>query len=66
MSELVTAFSLGFLTVSEVARFMRVSNMTVYRMIRSGELKAIKVGSRYRLRESDVLEYLDDHYVHAG
>lgn len=45
---------------------MRVSNMTVYRLIKAGSLKAVLVGSRYRLRESDVHKYLDEHYVRAG
>ncbi len=54
-----------FLTVSEVARLMRVSNMTVYRLIKSGALKAVQVGNRYRVKESDVHQYLDDHYVRA-
>lgn len=44
---------------------MRVSNMTVYRLIKSGELKAVRVGNRYRVRESDIHQYLDDHYVRA-
>ncbi|HVF12011.1 MAG TPA: helix-turn-helix domain-containing protein [Actinomycetota bacterium] len=55
-----------FLTVTEVARLMRVSNMTVYRLIRSGELRAVQLGNRYRVRETDVHQYLDDHYVSAG
>lgn len=55
-----------FLTVNEVARLMRVSNMTVYRLIRSGDLQAVRIGNRYRLRESEVNRYLDDHYVEAG
>lgn len=54
-----------FLTVSEVALLMRVSNMTVYRLIKSGNLKAVQVGNRYRVKESDVHQYLDDHYVRA-
>ena len=54
-----------FLTVSEVAQLMRVSNMTVYRLIKSGSLKAVQVGNRYRVKESDVHQYLDDHYVRA-
>ncbi|HEY8200377.1 MAG TPA: helix-turn-helix domain-containing protein [Actinomycetota bacterium] len=54
-----------FLTVSEVARLMRVSNMTVYRLIRSGALGAVRVGNRYRVRSSDVHKYLDDSYVRA-
>lgn len=44
---------------------MRVSNMTVYRLIRSGELSAVRVGNRYRVNESDVDKYLNDHYVRA-
>ena len=56
---------LDFLTVGEVARLMRVSNMTVYRLIRSGALKAVRVGNRYRVRESDVHKYLDESYIRA-
>jgi excisionase family DNA binding protein len=46
------------LTVQEVAATLRVSNMTVYRLIRAGELRAIRVGRGYRLRETDVDAYL--------
>jgi excisionase family DNA binding protein len=47
------------LTVHEVAAIMRVSNMTVYRLIRAGDLKAARVGRGYRIRESEVDAYLD-------
>lgn len=47
------------LTVAEVAAHMRVSNMTVYRLIKRGELPAIRVGKNYRLRGRDVAAYLD-------
>jgi excisionase family DNA binding protein len=47
------------LTVHEVAGIMRVSNMTVYRLIRAGELRAARVGRGYRIRESEVDAYLD-------
>jgi len=46
------------LTVGEVAETMRISNMTVYRLIRSGQLGAIRVGKNYRIRESTVNRYL--------
>lgn len=46
-------------TVGEVAEHMRVSNMTVYRLIKSGELAAIRVGKNYRIRGSDLDAYLD-------
>jgi excisionase family DNA binding protein len=46
-------------TVAEVAGHMRVSNMTVYRLIKSGELPAIRVGKNYRIRGVDLDAYLD-------
>ena len=53
------------LTVAEVAALMRVSNMTVYRLIKAGELPAIRVGKNFRIRESDVQRYLVDRAVHV-
>jgi excisionase family DNA binding protein len=47
------------LTVREVAARMRVSNMTVYRLIQAGDLRATRVGRSYRLRQTDVDSYLD-------
>ncbi len=46
------------LTVKEVAETMRVSNMTIYRLIKSGELAATRVGRGYRIGEGDVEAYL--------
>ena len=54
------------LTVAEVAGTMRVSNMTIYRMIKSGELPAIRVGKNYRIRESDLDRYLDERQVEGA
>ena len=55
-----------FLTVAEVADLMRVSTMTVYRLIKSGELPAAKISSSFRLRESDVDAYLRSRFSDAG
>ena len=46
-------------TVAEVAEHMRVSNMTVYRLIKSGDLPAIRVGKNYRIRGLELAAYLD-------
>jgi excisionase family DNA binding protein len=46
-------------TVSEVAEHMRVSNMTVYRLIKAEQLPAIRVGKNYRIRSKDLQAYLD-------
>ena len=55
-----------FMTVAEVATLMRVSTMTVYRLIKSGDLPAVRVGKSYRLREDDVDRYLGNRYTQAG
>jgi excisionase family DNA binding protein len=55
----------GLMTVAEVAKAMRVSNMTVYRLIRAGELGAVRVGHNYRIRETDVERYLRERSVHV-
>ena len=60
------AVPLRFATVSEVARRLRVSNMTVYRLVKAGQLPAVRVGRGYRIREEDVLTYLESRYMDAG
>ena len=60
------AFVTGrLLTVAEVSAAMRVSNMTVYRLIKAGELPAVRVGKNYRIRERDLEEFLVDRSVHV-
>ncbi|GJF29794.1 transcriptional regulator [Kitasatospora sp. NE20-6] len=53
----------AFLTVAEVAAVMRVSKMTVYRLVHSGELPAIRVGRSFRVPEQAVHAYLKESYV---
>ncbi|MCY1157614.1 MAG: DNA-binding protein, partial [Citricoccus sp.] len=47
-----------FMTVTEVAEMMRVSRMTVYRMIHAGELPAVRFGRSYRVPQAAVEEIL--------
>lgn len=55
-----------FLTVAEVADLLRVSSMTVYRLIKSGELASVRIGKSYRVREEDIDAYLQARYTEAG
>ncbi|GAA0302047.1 hypothetical protein GCM10009528_18870 [Kineococcus aurantiacus] len=52
-----------FLTVAEVASMMRVSKMTVYRLVHNGELPAVRVGRSFRVPEDAVHEYLRQSYI---
>ena len=55
-----------FLTVAEVAAMMRVSKMTVYRLVHSGELPAIRVGRSFRVPASAVDDYLRDSFIETA
>ncbi|WP_188941933.1 helix-turn-helix domain-containing protein [Nakamurella endophytica] len=55
-----------FLTVAEVAAVMRVSRMTVYRLVHSGELPAHRFGRSFRVPERAVHDYLRSAYNDVG
>lgn len=55
-----------FLTVAEVAELMRVSKMTVYRLVHAGELPAIRFGRSYRVPESAVAEVMNKPIADVG
>ncbi len=55
-----------FLTVAEVAARMRVSKMTVYRLVHNGDLEAVRVGRSFRVPEEAVQEYLRRSFYQAG
>jgi excisionase family DNA binding protein len=40
--------------------------MTVYRLVHSGDLEAIRVGRSFRVPERAVNQYLRDAFVEAG
>jgi excisionase family DNA binding protein len=55
-----------FLTVAEVASLMRVSKMTVYRLVHTGDLQAVRVGRSFRVPEAAVHEYLRDAFAESA
>lgn len=54
------------LTVAEVAALMRVSKMTVYRLVHNGELPAVRVGRSFRVHAKAVHDMLETSYFDAG
>lgn len=53
---------MNFMTVAEVAAVMRVSKMTVYRLVHNQELPAVRVGRSFRVPRQAVDDYLNDSY----
>jgi len=63
----VSDFSrVSFLTVAEVADMMRVSRMTVYRLVHSGELPAIRFGRSFRVPSSAVQAAIERHVADSA
>jgi excisionase family DNA binding protein len=58
MAEEKNFSNVRFLTVAEVAEVMRVSKMTVYRLVHAGDLPAVRFGRSYRVPESAVEQYV--------
>ena len=56
----------SLLTAAEVADRLRVSTMTVYRLIRRGELPAVRIGRNYRVQAGDLEAYLVRQVVDPG
>ena len=57
----VSAPARTLLTVNEVRAFLRVSRPQVYKLVRGGELRAVRVGARLRFRPEDIDRYLEGH-----
>jgi excisionase family DNA binding protein len=66
MSDETPLSDVRFLTVAETATIMRVSLMTVYRLVHSGELEAIRVGRSFRIPEAAVLQYAQAEAIAVG
>lgn len=52
------------LTVSEVARFLRVPKSTVYKLARLGDLPASKIGKHWRFLRRDIHEWMHGRTQH--
>ncbi len=48
-----------FYLVDELANALRVSHMTIYRYIKSGKVKAYKIGKEFRIGKSEFKKFLD-------
>jgi len=55
-----------FLKVAEVAALLRVSKMSVYRLIHAGDLEAVRFGRSFRVPQQAVDVYLRDSFYNAG
>ena len=52
--------NIRLLTLSEAAILLQVSTRTLQRMIRNGQLPAFKVGGQWRLRETQLRQWVEN------
>lgn len=49
----------AFLTTEEVLAYLRITPRTIYRLIRTGELPAMRIGRQWRFRRADLDAWLN-------
>jgi excisionase family DNA binding protein len=52
--------NIHLLTLSEAADLLQVSTRTLQRMIRNGQLPAFKVGGQWRVRETQLRQWVEN------
>jgi len=48
------------MSVQQVADYLGVSTRVVYRLIRSGQVRAFKVGGRWRISKDAVRQFIEE------
>lgn len=66
MAQQIDNIQTRFMTVGEVAAVLRVSTMTVYRLINAGQLPAVRIGRSFRVSEEELDRYLAERHTRAG
>lgn len=56
----------GLLSLEEAIRFLNTSKPTLYRLLKQGDIKAMKAGRQWRFRKEDLLAYTQRDTVGAG
>jgi excisionase family DNA binding protein len=49
----------SLLTTGEVLGYLKVTPQTIYRLIRIGELPAVRIGQQWRIRRADLDNWLE-------
>ena len=53
-----TKDSSQIMTVEEVAEFLKLSKITVYKLVKKGQVPGFRVGNSWRFRKEDIVEII--------
>lgn len=48
------------MTVSEVAEYFKISEVTTYKLVQEGKIPAFKIGRHWRVKRSDLSEFIEN------
>lgn len=55
-----------YLTVKDIATLLKISELTVYKYIRSAKLEAIQLGGHFRISTQSLQEFLKKQTIKKG
>ncbi|WP_243096903.1 helix-turn-helix domain-containing protein [Thermohalobacter berrensis] len=47
------------MTISEVAKYLKISEVTTYKFVQEGKIPAFKIGRHWRVKKSDLMEFIE-------
>jgi len=47
------------MTVSEVAEYFKISEVTTYKLVQEGKIPAFKIGRHWRVKRTDLGEFIE-------
>ncbi len=50
----------SLMTIDEVARYLRMKKVTIYKHVQEGKIPGFKVGSKWRFKKSTVDKWITD------
>lgn len=54
------------MTVEQVAAYLQLNKLTVYKFVREGRIPASRLGKSYRIQKADVDQFLETQKLRAG
>ena len=47
------------MTITEVAEYLKISEVTTYKLVQEGKMPAFKIGRHWRIKKSDLTEFIE-------
>lgn len=51
--------SQDIMTISQVAEYLQISEMTTYKLVQEGKIPAFKIGRHWRVKKDDLHEFIE-------